>query len=176
MKLRWILAGAAAAAMSAAPSASLACSGTALIGVEQTDDPSASVIFSGTAVRVEDPRLPIDPVWSSGDGMRWTFVVDDVERGTVGDRMTVQTARANASCGFSFALGARYRVVASDRGQGLWVWSGNGSAGLPSLALPPAVEGATQAGLPEPWVLVLIAAAIVASTVAFIRVRRMDAA
>ena len=49
-----------------AASPALGCSGTALFG-EESEPPSEAVIFTGTAVKVDDPRLPFDPIMSSGD-------------------------------------------------------------------------------------------------------------
>ena len=179
MRCRWLLIGMAmAAVLVAAPPAVIACSGTALMGDDPRDSPDASVIFIGTAVRVEDPRWAIDPVRSGGDGMRWTFVVDDVERGMVGDRVTVQTARFDAACGFPFRLGARYRVVASDGDGGLRTSTGSGTRGLPALPSPPAVEGSGLAEHPFPWALVVFAGVVAIGVVTFIRrgrtTREMD--
>lgn len=173
MRLRLLVAClATATALMAAPPTAVGCSGTALIGDSETDAPNARAIFSGTAVRVEDPRSSTDMVWSSMDGMRWTFVVDDVERGFVGDRMTVQTARSSASCGVEFQLGTRYRVVAIDGALGLWAWTNPGTRELPALPSPPPVEGSALAVHPFPWILLVLAGAIVAGTVAFIRMGR----
>jgi hypothetical protein len=95
-----------------------ACLANGLIGDDMTD-PDADVIFTGTAVRVVDPRSPSDTMLSSDDTMEWTFVVDGVEKGHARDRATVGTPRSEGACGVAFELGSRYRVVATSRGLGL---------------------------------------------------------
>lgn len=175
--MAFVIAGAATIIWAAtAPSAAVACSGTALIGDGVRDDPNASAIFSGTAVRVEDPRWFFDPVMSSMDGMRWTFVVDDVERGSVGERVTVQTARSTASCGVAFELGGRFRVVAMDGDRGLWASANPGTQQLPPVPTPPPVEGPALPAHAFPWILVVVAGAMVVGAVAFIRMGRPRAA
>ena len=104
---RALLAVAVLLALLANPPSAAACSGTALIG-DDTTDPNAAVIFTGTAVRREDEGLfrfggnLFDPV-------RWTFVVDGVEKGSADRRMTIESERSDGSCGFRFQLGQRYR-------------------------------------------------------------------
>jgi hypothetical protein len=122
-----------------------ACVGGPLL---DQNDPSADtyeevaeVIFTGTVVRRDDEYLR--DIVSSADPYFWTFVVDGVEKGDVGERFTVSSPRGGASCGFGFALGSRYRVLAwggDDPGRPE-VFSGNGTEQLEPLEDPPAVEG-----------------------------------
>jgi hypothetical protein len=115
----------------------------ARVGGPLSDDPSETfddLIFTGTAVRVVDPRGPFDVMSSSPDLMEWTFVVDDVRKGSAPSRVTVRSERNGASCGTEFRLGIRYRVVAIDRDDGLYTGQGYGTKKIDPLADPPAVE------------------------------------
>ncbi len=145
----------------------VACSGNALVGDDRTD-PDADVIFTGTAVRVVDPRVPSDPMLSSFDTMQWTFVVDGVEKGHAPVRLTVGTPRNEGSCGFTFELGSRYRVVATDLGLGLQAWLFSGTQAIERLPNPPPVEGAMNAQWPNPLVILAIAGLILGVVVVFV--------
>ena len=142
---RLLLACAVVLALLAGPSAAAACSGTALIG-DDTTDPNADVIFTGTAVRREDVGLfrfggnLFEPV-------RWTFVVDGVEKGSAERRMTIESEKYDGSCGFPFRLGYRYRVVASDGGFGLQAWSHNGTGQLEPSATPRSSRATVSASI-----------------------------
>lgn len=140
------------------PAQTVACLGTALIGDDPTD-PDADVIFSGTAVRVEDPRAPGDPLAHSFDLMSWTFAVDGVEKGSAWTEMTVRTPRAEGSCGVTFELGNRYRVVATDLGNGLEAWSTGGTAELDADA-PPIGQAPAERELPTPAIAIGVAAVV----------------
>lgn len=128
-----------AAAAVSAPA--LACSGEVLLGVDQHHDEAADLIFTGTAVRVDDPANGL--TFSTADPMRWTFVVDRVETGSVGARFAVTSARAEGSCGYVFKLGSRYRVLAQLGAGGgpPSVWLNDGTTPMPPLADMPPVEG-----------------------------------
>jgi hypothetical protein len=130
---------AALASVSAADA--VACSGTRLLDDDWSEEFSrARVVFTGTAIRREEP-LRIGNVTSTMDPIHWTFAVDAVEKGGGGDRITVSSARSSASCGVEFSLGQRYRVYASASGLiGLEVFMGNVEE-LDALAIEPRVEG-----------------------------------
>jgi hypothetical protein len=102
---------------------------------------AAELVFTGTAVRVDDPTN--GAFYSSADPLYWTFVVDAVEKGDMPARMTVATAITGASCGYTFELGKRYRVYAghSDHHGHLATGLGSGNRVLPALADAPRVEG-----------------------------------
>ena len=102
---------------------------------------AADVVFTGTAVRVDDSTNPVYA--STLDPLYWSFVVDSVEKGAVGERVTVATAMSGASCGYTFELGRRYRVYAfhSDWYDHLTTGLGSGNVVLASLGEPPRVEG-----------------------------------
>ena len=144
----------------AAPSVASACSLTALPG-PTTMDPDAAVIFTGTAVAREDVG-PLSPV-------RWTFVVDAVEKGSVDNRTTVESARAGGSCGVEFRLGQRYRVVVADA-QRMDVWSYDGTHQLEPLANPPPIEG--DSGSWRSWIAAIVGVAGVVFALRFARRRR----
>ena len=128
------------------------CSGGPLLAPGQTYESIADVIFTGTAVRVDDPRSALDGTRSSMDPMAWTFAVDLVEKGDVGARFTITTPRWDASCGFRFSLGSRYRVLAwGSVGGPPQVLVANGTDIRPALPNPPRVEGSFAAsGFPLP--------------------------
>jgi hypothetical protein len=126
-----------------------ACSG---IGLAGDQDPPADVIFTGTAVRLDDPS---DGLLIGGDELRWTFVVDGVEAGAgpIGERITVRSFRAEASCGYEFALGRRYLVRASLIGSNdmPMVGSGSGTQPMEAVTQPPPVEGVFK-----PWTAAIV--------------------
>jgi hypothetical protein len=111
-----------------------ACLGQYMSGAPELDN-QADLIFTGTAVRRDgDPQ---------GGVLDWTFVVDGVEKGRVGDRFTVSANTEDSMCGFFFELGARYRVLAADA-YDAWkpqVSSVGGTTTIDPLPNPPAVEG-----------------------------------
>jgi hypothetical protein len=111
-----------------------ACVGQYLSGDPALDE-LADMIFTGTAVRMDgDPQ---------GGVLEWTFVVDGVEKGQVGDRLTVSAFTEESMCGMRFDLGTRYRVLARDEPEDAipQVSSVGGTTPTESLANPPAVEG-----------------------------------
>ena len=134
-----------------APPAAVGCTSTVLPGT--LIDPDASAVFLGTAVRLDDPRGPFDMTFGSSDAMAWTFQVDDVQKGSGPDRVTVYSERTEASCGYEFQLGGRYLVVASGPSDSLHVGMAGGTRPIEPLAEPPAVEHA-EARLFMPVVVV----------------------
>lgn len=102
---------------------------------------SADVVFTGTAVRVDDST---NGIYTSGlDPLYWQFAVDGIEKGDVSDTVTVATALDEAACGYTFELGRRYRVYAShsDWYDHLATGLGSGNVVLAPLDDPPRVEG-----------------------------------
>ena len=82
---------------------------------------SADVVFSGTATAGEpvgDPPPPGEPAPSRP--MRWTFSVDDEQKGDVGESANVMTSGDSASCGYDFQTGRRYQVFADRQDGRLW--------------------------------------------------------
>ena len=74
-----------------------------------------AVVFNGRAVARRDGN-PLSPIVSSADPITWTFAVERVVHGGVGAVVDVESARDGASCGMTFAIGARYQVVATSSG------------------------------------------------------------
>lgn len=97
------------------------------------DDVGGDLVFTGTAVARND---------TAPSGFRsgltwWTFVVDTVHRGPVGDRVSVQTGNGGGDCGAAFELGHRYALGTSPPG---WAVTFNNVVEVPPLANPPRVE------------------------------------
>jgi hypothetical protein len=76
----------------------------------------ATLIFEGVVLSHHDPTAG-SPLQSSGDPIVWSFDVDRVIKGSVNQPQEVQSPRSEASCGFEFRDGGRYRVFA-------WVFEG----------------------------------------------------
>jgi hypothetical protein len=72
------------------------------------------VVFEGTATGLHGLDLGLNPVQDQGVPRRavWTFAVDRVLTGSVGDPPEVVTGLGGGDCGASFAIGNRYQVVA----------------------------------------------------------------
>ena len=163
--------GAVAFALASLGLASVAPPVAACVGARMGDamtDPNVAAIFSGTAVAVADPRLPFDMgIWSF-DLMRWTFVVDDVEKGPAAlVRATVQSERLGMSCGYEFELGNRYRVVATEGREGLYASSFGGTEQIKSLPNPPPVETPAPGPGLNPYVLAAFAAVAIFAALVF---------
>lgn len=73
----------------------------------------ADLVFEGIAVAREEPTTT-STVFSSADPVTWTFSVERVVKGAASASQQVVTARSEASCGFTFAVGHRYRVYAEE--------------------------------------------------------------
>lgn len=155
----------------------LGCTGGPLLD-GQTYEDAAEVIFTGTAVRSDDPAFGSSG--SSFDLIQWTFVVDAFEKGAVGDRFTVTSPRDNGACSYGFRLGQRYRVLAwgGEDPQRPVVIQGNGTLPILPLADPPPIEGSFTspfAGLLGDVIrvnLVLVAPAIAIWLIARLLLRR----
>ena len=168
---RVVIAVIAMAAVLAIPPLAMACSGAPLLEEGLTYEERAGVVFTGTAVRVEDPWSGLGGTHSTFDLRRWTFAVDEVEKGDVGERFTVAST-GSASCGMQFQLGIRYRVIAWDVGRGLEVFTANGTEAMPPLASPPPVEGTFTAGPPIVLIVAGLAAAAITAAVLYRRLAR----
>lgn len=80
----------------------------------------ADTIFTGTLTGVEEAPPDEDGVVSSMDPTVYTFELDDVLEGDVGQTVEVSSARYGASCGLEgMRAGETYIVFASDRRRGL---------------------------------------------------------
>jgi len=97
-----------AGAVSGPASPACACSCAPAEEAEYTAN--ASLVFDGTVVKIEEPGG--GSVRSSLDPVKVTFVVGTVHKGTADRRITVETAMSEASCGFTFSGGRRYKVYA----------------------------------------------------------------
>jgi hypothetical protein len=116
-----------------------ACS-CAFAGKEQDD--RADLIVTGTVTEV------------SGSGIR--LAVESVEKGTGAvDTVRLKVGPGEASCGYDFRAGGRYRVNAVDGGTGLCVGVQPlpASSATPALAAPgrPAPAGPAPAGDTGGW-------------------------
>ena len=114
-----------------------ACTVASLTPAQQRRN--ADVIFTGTAIRVDRPALPS----SSADSVKWTFHVDAMDKGRDRAQVEIVTASSGASCGFTFEMGARYRVLAAWNGDPSLLWTGLGSGNQQVDRLPvvPRIEG-----------------------------------
>lgn len=85
----------------AAPAFACSCApSTRAEAVEQAD-----VVFTGTVEKVE-----AEGFWNIA-----TLKVDDVEKGTVDEEATVQTAKSSAACGVNFVVGQKMELAAIQR-------------------------------------------------------------
>jgi hypothetical protein len=91
--------------LSAAPA--LACSCTSTNREETVAN--ADVVFTGTVEKIE-----AEGFWNVA-----TLKVDDVEKGTVDEEATVQTAKSSAACGIEFVVGKKMEIAAIQRKQRL---------------------------------------------------------
>ena len=73
---------------------------------------SADAVFGGQVIRRGDPLAGQKGV-SSLSPVDYTFRVEDVWKGDIGDTVVVRTARASASCGYPFEMGRVYLVYAT---------------------------------------------------------------
>jgi hypothetical protein len=141
------------------PPPAAACSGTRIRDDAITDEfAAAAVIFTGTAVKRDEPfSLGIQ---TSADMIGWTFVVDSVEKGEVGDRIRVESPLHEGACGARFRFGQRYRIFAYDLSGTLETY-GSDVTQLAPLENPPPTEpgGLTLGELPllgmGVWLVVL---------------------
>ena len=141
------------------PPSAAACSGTRLRDDAMTDEfGAAAVVFTGTAVKRDEPFSL--GVVTSADMIGWTFVVDSVEKGQVGDRIRVESPLHDGACGARFRFGQRYRIFAYERDGTLEAY-GSDMTQLKPLDNPPPTEpgGLTFGALPllgiVVWVVVL---------------------
>jgi len=93
------------AALAYAPSTALACSCVALARPDYAQQ--ARLVFTGTVTRVDVHSGPL--VFSSMDPIDVGFDVESVYKGEVTETCQLST-RGDASCGYTFVVGRRYRV------------------------------------------------------------------
>jgi HEAT repeat protein len=93
----------------APPSAACSCASLdpPLVRLARTD-----AVFSGTVIDRIDPRPKDSKIISTGDPIEYTIEIDQVWKGDVGDIASVISARAGASCGYTFKIGETYLIYA----------------------------------------------------------------
>ncbi len=79
---------------------------------------NADVAFIGVVVDVQDDGATETPFLSSGDPLRYTFVVEEQLKGSTSARTIVSTARDSAACGVNIGLAERWRIYAHHDGSG----------------------------------------------------------
>lgn len=121
----------AASVVALASRPALACS--CVPGTDQQHFAAATLVFVGVATAVEDPRSNEDQR-STADPLRWTFIVEQVQKGTVGDRTTIESPRGSPTCGFEFVVGSRYQLFAAGDPPSTTICSG--TRALVGTALP----------------------------------------
>ena len=114
--------------------------------------------FEGVVIDVRDPSGPAEPgeLQSSGDPVDVRFDVETVYKGSLGDEITVRTARSGATCGLGgLEPGDRIALTLSRDDEGRWQ---GGTCGVfdpddldePGSPPPPSLEPATLAQLQRP--------------------------
>jgi hypothetical protein len=71
----------------------------------------ADLAFEGVVIDVDEPFLPTSGI----NPVTVRFRVESVAKGEVGERIALRTGRDEASCGYEFVPGHRYRVYAVGR-------------------------------------------------------------
>jgi hypothetical protein len=118
------------------PGRTAACSCAALGTANPLE--SADVAFTGVVARVDDPVGPIS-LWSSGfDPLLYTFAVESVLKGDMGEFVVIRTGRGGGDCGLSMSVGDRWSIFASGREDELWVGICGSSVALARGITPPA--------------------------------------
>jgi hypothetical protein len=150
-----------------------ACSGTRLLGDDMSDEFAAGdVVFTGTVIRRDEP-FRLGNVMSSLDPIQWTFAVDGIEKGSVGNRVTISSPRSDASCGIAFALGQRYRVRAHGSGLfGLEAILGDADSIQPLVTPSPLETGGVSLPIPSAVLIVVLFGALAVVTVGVVSWRR----
>ncbi|MFI6509819.1 hypothetical protein ACIBCT_19625 [Streptosporangium sp. NPDC050855] len=102
------------AAVMAVPGTACACSCVASGPRERVE--RAAVAFTGTVVALR--RVPAATP-GPPPSIVYVFRADQVYRGRTGTRIEVASSTSGAACGYSFDVGSRYLVLASDGGRSL---------------------------------------------------------
>lgn len=112
----------------------------------------ADAVFTGTVVG-QDPvvrgALPGDPVPLGLGEIRYTFAVDGVAKGGVGERAVVRAGGDGASCGVTFGSDERWLIFAALDGGALTTGLCSGNQPLPAGEAAPLPLVAPEAS-PEP--------------------------
>jgi hypothetical protein len=95
-----------AVALAGSPSPACACSCPSGTDTEYLQ--RADLAFEGVVVDIDEPFLPS----SNANPVTVRFRVEAVSKGAAGERLALRTALDEASCGFAFVPGHRYRVYA----------------------------------------------------------------
>lgn len=143
-------------------------------GSVQERKQQSHAVFEGKAVSVKESALAL--FGSSSKAVKASFQVNEVWKGQVAPTITVITAGASDSCGFTFEEGERYLVYASDRDGHLEAslcggtvhqsYAGEHLAVLGSGSVPPLVAAQAPGAdkvFPWPGLLAIFAAAAAAS-------------
>lgn len=72
----------------------------------------ADVAFVGVVSAVEDPNFLNWFTYSTGDPIRYAFVVEESRKGGVGEFVTVRSYRDGGACGVVMAVGERWSIYA----------------------------------------------------------------
>lgn len=92
------------------PQTAMACSCMRSTSEEQLE--RADVAFKGRVIDKKVATLESDP--SGGLNLiRWTFVVEDSQKGAAAKELIVESASNSAACGINFQMGERYQVFAN---------------------------------------------------------------
>lgn len=92
------------------PQAAWACSCMRSTPEEQME--RADVVFTG---RVIDKKMKTvePPPFGGLNLVQWTFEVEADHKGSVSEKVTVESASSSAACGINFQMGERYQVFAN---------------------------------------------------------------
>ncbi|HEU5107484.1 MAG TPA: hypothetical protein VFT95_02815, partial [Micromonosporaceae bacterium] len=161
--LRWLTLVVVAAATVLAGSAGPVCACDCQSATEAEYIQRADLAFEGVVVDVDEPFLPS----SDASPVTVRFRVEAVAKGTPGTRVALRTGMDEASCGFVFVPGHRYRVYAVGELTGL-------CAGNRDLGAAPDVP--LEEGWPSALIGVGVAATVLVIAVALLlrRGRRPD--
>ena len=122
----------------------------------------SDLTFTGVVVDIDEPAF----AQSSGDAVSVRFSVETVAKGSSDPTVTIRTALHEASCGYGFTEGVRYRVHALNGETSLC--SGNEPLGA-------APEVPLESDFPYTWIAVAVGAVLVIGGIMVIRLRRRPA-
>ena len=129
------------ALVAGASSPAMACSPAFGTPTEQELLARADVVFEGVVLGSRDPSAGAP--MSSLDPILYTFAADRVVKGSITAQPVVATPRSGASCGTTFAVGARYRVYARIEGGILTTLSVSGNRQVPLVTTTTTAPGTT---------------------------------
>lgn len=79
----------------------------------RSDDPAVpgDLAFIGVVARRDEPG-PLSAMGPTWPGVRYTFAVEEVLKGTAGDFVTIRSGMGDHDCGVVMAVGERWRIFA----------------------------------------------------------------